>query len=696
MEYSDITAVVKNIYSGTERKELMLLRIDSMCNWEQFLLPAPTSIAILGQLMAIATKKDFSLDKKIPEGGFKFVKYPGSFRACLVQISNSGCEAFLEAHKSMDKIRLYTIQFRENIRHAVNILINGSGEEKCKILPDLFEEMKKDADKCLHLAQSTEDKFYHVMLLIDETSEASAAVKGVYEDALQNALARKKLLKKQKEEIEIKKKEMDENKKHIIEEVAKAKTEFDKSVNHVPGMGRLLLMNTAEEGLKLAAGAIDMIGQLKLATISGGLSVLPQLLKGISKGTSKSSELPENKPVNNRQHHPQLIEAYQHATEIHLMFEKMYEMFTENTDSKATQEMKVNLDEHKKTLNCIKDKLMKYKDDFKKSVFSKDQAVLETKATCKTGIQLCEEMLKIKKKNNLNDLFDKVKKLKDEAKGLQLKARNFFQYSPISIPETEKTENNQKSQSKRTMEIASENARYEVEIRKKELADAKRDREKFQSEVRQMDERQNTVLEELSNTKINAINFTEIQETLKDGLLVLAQLKSQWSCLVLFFCNITNGIDVCLSQKTYQLDKCLRDGGYSVGHVTRDIVLEMAASINAVAYSVELIATAYTEISKKHLVQNTASLLELIAYDPDKEEIELEERRKQIDQDCKDAKAKIKALAEKSRRDMENKIKSMYDRLEEQLNNLPPLPPAKVQEIKENVENSDKRIDDYI
>lgn len=108
-----------------------------------------------------------------------------------------------------------------------------------------------------------------------------------------------------------------------------------------------------------------------------------------------------------------------------------------------------------------------------------------------------------------------------------------------------------------------------------------------------MDEKQNSVLEGLSKTKIDSIN---LQKTLKEGLIVLSQLKAQWSCLVLFVQNITSGIDVCLSQKTYNFDRRLRDDRYSVGQITKDIVLEMAASVNSVAYAVEIIATAYTDI----------------------------------------------------------------------------------------------------
>ncbi|VDI04720.1 Hypothetical predicted protein [Mytilus galloprovincialis] len=573
-----------------------------------------------------------------------YVYFEGSFRACLVQISNSGCEAFMEAHKSMDKIRMYTMQFQENIRHMVNTLINGSDEERTQILPGMFEELQNDSDKCLHLAEGTEFFFHNVMLLIDETSEASAAVKGVYEDGLKEALQKMKVLQMEEKVIETRKQEMEYEKKRAIDDLEKAKSAFDKSLDQVPGVGKLLLMKTVEEGIKITTGAINLFGQYQMMSIATGVTALTSIYKGTLQETLKQSNKSEITTEKNNRQQPELKVAYRHAYKMHICIEKMYEMFQENIDSKGTEKMKVDLRDHEKALKEIRDALVNIKENYKRSEFAKDPVVLGTKAICKKGIELCEEMLAIEKKNVIQ-LFQRVEKLKSNSKGLQIKAQVFFKYSPLSIPSSEKVLSDQTTQSKRMIEIASENARYEVELRKKELDDTRKEREKFQNEVKKMDQRQNR--------------------------------------------NITSGIDICLSQKTYAIDKRLSDGRYSVGEITKDIVLQMAASVNTVAYAVGLVATAYTDISKKHLVPNTASLGELIAYDPATEGEQLDRKRRQIDDDCKEAKAEIKALAVKSREDLDKKIDDMYKRLGEQLNKLPSLPPAKVKEITENVQKSD-------
>ncbi|CAG2208579.1 unnamed protein product [Mytilus edulis] len=353
-------------------------------------------------------------------------------------------------------------------------------------------------------------------------------------------------------------------------------------------------MNTIEEGLKIAIGALNLIGPYKLAgTFAGGLTILASTIKRNVKPSNQS----DNETLNGAQHQHELKVAYEHANTIHTCIELMYKMFSDSTDSNGRQDKKIDLDEHKCALDEIKDTLVGITDNivlsFKEYEFAKNKTTIETNITCATTLQTDKE-----------------------------------------------------SQSKRTSEIASENARYAVELRRKELDDAKRAREQLHDEVRKMDEKQNSILDGLSKTRIENINFEEIQITLKEGLTVLSQLKKQWSFL----------------SKTYKLDRILGDGRYNVGQITRDIVLEMAASVNSVAYAVELIATAYTNISKKHLVPNTASLVELIAYDPEKEGEQLDRRRRQIDDDCKEAKDEIKALAEKSRNDLEQKVEGMYKR----------------------------------
>ena len=96
---ADLNKALINSNSESDKNEMAVLMMSLSVNREEFLTPAPMTIALLGQLMIIAGEKDFTLENQRPEKGFQHIEHPESFRACLVQVSNSGWRAFNEAHK---------------------------------------------------------------------------------------------------------------------------------------------------------------------------------------------------------------------------------------------------------------------------------------------------------------------------------------------------------------------------------------------------------------------------------------------------------------------------------------------------------------------------------------------------------------------------------------------------------------------
>lgn len=101
---ADLNKALINANSRDDKNETALLMMSTSMNLAEFLIPAPLSIALLGQLMLVAGEKDFSLAMQRPDQGFKFIKHPESFRACLVQVSNFGWRAFNEAHQVRSSI----------------------------------------------------------------------------------------------------------------------------------------------------------------------------------------------------------------------------------------------------------------------------------------------------------------------------------------------------------------------------------------------------------------------------------------------------------------------------------------------------------------------------------------------------------------------------------------------------------------
>jgi hypothetical protein len=53
------------------------------------MITAPATINLLGQVMVVASTTDVSFESYSPNRVYKYIKYSESFRATLLQISNS-------------------------------------------------------------------------------------------------------------------------------------------------------------------------------------------------------------------------------------------------------------------------------------------------------------------------------------------------------------------------------------------------------------------------------------------------------------------------------------------------------------------------------------------------------------------------------------------------------------------------------
>ena len=87
MSAADINNAVSKISRGADEREEMALTMGPMANWQEFLVVAPMCVGLLGELISISTKADFSLAKKPPKDGFQLLRWPNSFRASLLQVS---------------------------------------------------------------------------------------------------------------------------------------------------------------------------------------------------------------------------------------------------------------------------------------------------------------------------------------------------------------------------------------------------------------------------------------------------------------------------------------------------------------------------------------------------------------------------------------------------------------------------------
>jgi hypothetical protein len=177
-------------------EEDFMTQLSVHMDWEHLLSPAPLSIGLLGDLIIMSSQaNDFAIDSELPRsGGIKYVKYPKSFRATLVQIANGGHRAFMVAHNNMDKIKLSTADVPVYMKEATRILVTGDEELVQDYLPAPLSRIRESAVQSVLLSKAVVYQFEHVMNLTTEVLEMCTSEKSQQEMNLRKNLDREKIL----------------------------------------------------------------------------------------------------------------------------------------------------------------------------------------------------------------------------------------------------------------------------------------------------------------------------------------------------------------------------------------------------------------------------------------------------------------------------------------------------------------------
>ncbi|KAL0172560.1 hypothetical protein M9458_032871 [Cirrhinus mrigala] len=222
------------------------LMMQPYANWEEYLTPAPLSIAILGELVFISSSTDFSINKNSPKNGYKFIRYPDSFRACLMQVCNSGWWAFNEAHTSMDQIRLHTSQVPDYMKTAVKILFQGDDEVVKAHLPDQLDNIRVIADECLKLSDATEKRFTDVISIIQELLEACVNAEHFYGEELEAVKKRLEENKMREQSAQETKKRTEKAMSAMEKELERAQDNYKKALDSLPNGWDMVGMDLVE------------------------------------------------------------------------------------------------------------------------------------------------------------------------------------------------------------------------------------------------------------------------------------------------------------------------------------------------------------------------------------------------------------------------------------------------------------------
>ncbi|XP_060721316.1 uncharacterized protein LOC132842590 [Tachysurus vachellii] len=661
---SQIVKKTQSLTTAEEMRNQTKLVMQPYANWEEYLTPAPLSIAILGELVFISSKTDFSINKNTPKVGYKFIKYPESFRACLMQVCNSGWWAFNEAHKNMDQIRLYTMTVPDYMKMAVKILFQGSDEVVEAHLPEQLENIRVVADDCLELANSTEKRFTDVINIIQELLEACVNAENFYGEELENIKRKLDEANLRKQSSEEAAKRSEKAMKDLEKQLNEAHESYSKAMDSLPSGWDMI-------GMDLVEGMTEGVTTL----INGIASMGSEVFTPISpkRNQTKSPE-PKADCLDE-------INMYSKSAEILKYAEKIQKFVIENTINwKDLYDQK-----HKTTkTNFLADQFKRIRMDLKE--FPDCKTKEKTQNICTKGIEICEELAKYAPEQKCeevktNELIKLIRNLNESARKFDSKSKSVTK-SPALTPKPPMMYKEESNTGKvKASQRASDNARFRIEQSRTQLD---KTRESYEKSVENMEKNQKEltdILITMRSCEIKEIDFNTTIKMLVKGMDAMGRVKEQWEKMVRFFQMVSNIVKISLtktlknfvstSEKTQKLS-------YNAKLFSKDLLYNQAFQATNIANLVNMISTTYTEVSTKHIMDRVSTLGKLMVMDKEKPEFQFEVD--QLRNACDVAQKAILVLVLKNKKEFEEKSFARLEKIDKEL--LAILPAAAPEELK--------------
>uniref|UniRef100_A0A3P9IYV0 Uncharacterized protein n=1 Tax=Oryzias latipes TaxID=8090 RepID=A0A3P9IYV0_ORYLA len=685
---SQIAKVTNDLTTAADMRKTTQMLMQPNANWEEYLTPAPLSIAIMGELVFISSGTDFSINKNPPKDGFKHIKYPESFRACLMQVCNSGWHAFNMAHKNMDQIRIHTGSVPDYMKAAVNFLFNDDDEIVKEYLPNQLDSIRTIADECVELADGVEKKYNDVICLIQELLEACINAKHIYGEDLEkvkNKIEENKMREQSAKELNEKYTKAMEAMEKQVEE---AQEEFKSSMKSFPTGIELVGMEIADA----LSQAVGVIGNAVFAM--GAQRTQPQQCT-----QDGSSEQVVQKTETEKEDKGSAQKIYSTSSQI-LRLETKFLEYIEKDKIKWNE--LYDQKNKKPRTEFVKNQFERIFKNIEKEEKSKvkDKAL----SLCQMGIAICEQIETYSPeetwdKKTTQTLIKEVKKLHQDAQMFDSKGKKMCNSPPFAAtpPMMAKAQANAGQQS--AGKQALENARFRIEQSREQL---KQCREEYNKALERMEGNKKEltdILVDMQNCKIQEINFDTTIKMLVKGMDAMGRVKEQWEKMVRFFQMVANIVKTSLAKTMIQFADKVEDVqtlSYNSKLFTKDLLYNQAFQASNIASLVHMISGAYCEVSNKYLMDRVSSLSKLMTMDKDKPEF-IQERQK-LQNSCKEAQDSILKLVQKNKEEFEENTETRMKQIEGGLKDiLPAADPEETKWIQGIVQASmtDKDLDDY-
>ena len=610
----------------------------------------------------------------------------------------------------MDAIRLYSAQVPNQVKKVVRTLINGSAEDVEDILPIELGKIDRNATECLRLAQAVEAKFEHVMDLTGELLKVSSAAKGHYKKSQEELEIKRKIALANEEAARKKLEEAKEQKEKLEKQVKEAKASWEKAVKSMPSGWGLVGMEFAETLTRTVSDAasillpITAMQRLSFGPLVQMSTAVTQTLKGMGPSTQQTPTVVQDVPPSV----PPSLPLSVNTENLMILITKLVEVFS--TFEKGSKETK---DERSAENEIAEAKIQMQ--GLEEEWSSKEDSPDKEKASqlLTRGLEICSEAETLMTQLNrspeeMEEITKQASNLKRDVRTFCTKAQAKAGKNPLYTKpprQARKMADSANSFSSRVAESAIESARFKI-AEAKGLLERQEDRyDQTCKELKEGNEELSKVLQSLAEFSPEKIaNFDQIRDTLKEGIKALASVRAQWQKLVDFFQFITNMIKVCQEESLSSFVEYAKVGqkrvlanGYAGADFMRDLIYEQVSQANTTSYVVWSISDTYVEISRKHLMGQIASLGYLIALDPEKDRVAVEEKRNELMKGSQEAQEAIMKKVSKAKVHFHEKVKKRIKKIEtELLKALPSEDPAKIKEINDSVKSAIKKADEEL
>ncbi|XP_071096304.1 uncharacterized protein [Haliotis cracherodii] len=664
-----IAKAEKGLMSPKDVKEDMMLVLGPHMNWQEMLCPAPLSVCLLGQLVLVTLDKDVSLvSEHMTRDRFKHTEYPESLRTSILQVADEGWNAFNLANKNMDQIRLLTLQIPQHVKNAVKYIVNGSEKEVRHLVPDYLANIKRITDTCVVRAEEVETRFCTIMDLIGELQKACTFAEGHYSEKLLKAEKDHEVKTLRMKSLEERKKLAEEEYNELRDQFKKAEKSYQKAMDSMPSGWSMIGMDFVEGLAKCTLGVCQSVSNAITKKAAK---------KESSKGKHVQKE--EDKEALLMMELPQLSHCVKTLVtdfdQIMQGTEADHLMMVEATFQDIVQALKSYSGVCKQKVNDIVD------DGY--------QLIRKMKTAGK-------QLAKVQSQEKDAKLI--AGRLEGRMKALETFCAHAFGQS-LQTPTPMMSTKEQDSSSSASARY-SEQCRFQVEQTASSLESIREDFKSKSKSLQETNAHVTSVIEELAHINLDKVNFDEIKQLLQRGIKALGQVRTQWGKLVRFFTTISNIIKCSMDENVKNFVQGAERGAefrleYTMSDMMRDMIYVQASEANKLSYMVNNLAEMYVEVSEKHLMDQVASLGELLALGGENDTRAVTRKMSQLNRQAQDATVSIGLIVAQKQLEFDTKVQRRIERIQREMKAVLPPPPPEDPTIKQQEKKAIKEAEKF-